>query len=267
MTARSVAPVALKPAGTASEGLGRTRRRDAWWLAPGVQGLLFTFCAAYLTFSGLFWTPLFGTPYEVDGILSPLFSPLIVIPWLPSWFSPAILILWIPLGFRATCYYYRKAYYRFYFADPPGCAVGEPKIHHNYRMETAFPFIIQNIHRYFLYLAFIPLFFLWVDAVSIFFYQGGIRLSFAGFYFLLNAAMLSGYSASCHSLRHIVGGTLDCFSCSRNTRARYGIWQRLTFLNRHHMAFAWISLITVTTADMYVRALALGLFSDPAIHL
>ncbi len=31
-------------------------------------------------------------------------------------------------------------------------------------METAFPFILQNLHRFFLYLAFIPLFFLWLDA-------------------------------------------------------------------------------------------------------
>ena len=112
------------------------------------------------------WTPLFGTAYEVDGYLSPLFSPLIAPAWLPWFISPGLLILWIPLGFRATCYYYRKAYYRFYFADPPGCAVGEPTIHKRYRMESAFPFILQNFHRYFLYLAFIPLFFLWVDAAS-----------------------------------------------------------------------------------------------------
>ncbi len=27
-------------------------------------------------------------------------------------FSPALIILIVPLGFRMTCYYYRKAYYR-----------------------------------------------------------------------------------------------------------------------------------------------------------
>ena len=32
--------------------------------------------------------------------------------------------------------------------------------------ETKFPFILQNLHRYFLYLAFVPLFFLWVDVVA-----------------------------------------------------------------------------------------------------
>ena len=34
-------------------------------------------------------------------------------------------------------------------------------------METALPFILQNLHRFFLYLAFVPLFFLWVDAASV----------------------------------------------------------------------------------------------------
>ena len=150
--------------GTAPTGLGATQRRDRWWMAPAVQGTLFTVCATYLFISGILLTPLFGTPYEVDGYLSPLFSPLIAPEWLPTWISPGLFILWVPLGFRATCYYYRKAYYRFYFADPPGCAVGEPTVHRRYAMEATFPFILQNLHRYFLYLAFIPLFFLWLDA-------------------------------------------------------------------------------------------------------
>jgi hypothetical protein len=32
------------------------------------------------------------------------------------------------------------------------------------------------------------------------------------------------------------------------------------------MAWAWISLISVTLADVYVRALALGVIVDPAIR-
>ncbi len=256
-----------KPRGTAQQGLGATNRRDEWALAPTVQGLLFTICASYLAFSGIIWTPLFGTAYEVDGYLSPLFSPLIILTFLPAWVSPGLLILWIPIGFRATCYYYRKAYYRFYFADPPGCAVGEPTIHRRYTMETAFPFILQNLHRYFLYLAFIPLFFLWVDAAAAFVPESGPRIGLGAVLFVVNAALLTGYSLSCHSLRHIVGGRLDCFSCSRSNRVRYGLWQRVTALNRHHMAWAWASLITVTLADLYVRLLALGLMVDPAIRL
>ncbi len=211
-------------------------------------------------------TPLFNTPYEVDGYLSPLFSPLVILPFLPTWISPGLLILWIPLGFRATCYYYRKAYYRFYFADPPGCAVGEPTIHRRYKLETALPFILQNLHRYFLYLAFVPLFFLWVDAASSFRLDGGWRIGLGTVILTLNAALLTGYSLSCHSLRHLVGGRIDCFSCSRNTQIRHGLWQRLTALNRHHMAWAWASLLTVVFADVYIRLLATGVISDPAIH-
>jgi hypothetical protein len=260
--------VPAKPRGTAPRRIFATSRRDAWALAPSVQGLLFTICATYLFFSGIIWTPLFGTPYEADGYLSPLFSPLITGPWLPGWISPGLLILWIPLGFRATCYYYRKAYYRFYFADPPGCAVGEPTIHRRYSMETAFPFILQNIHRYFLYLAFFPLFFLWVDAFQAFVPASGpARIGLGGALFLVNVSLLTGYSLSCHSLRHIVGGRLDCFSCTRAQRVRYGLWQRLTGMNRHHMAWAWASLITVTLADVYVRALALHVIVDPAFRL
>jgi len=258
---------ASKPPGTALRGLAATNRRDAWWLAPGVQATIFTICATYLFFSGIIWTPLFGTRYEVDGYLSPLFSPLLFPDQLPRFISPGLLILWIPLGFRATCYYYRKAYYRFYFADPPGCAVGEPAIHRRYAMETAFPFILQNIHRYFLYLAFFPLFFLWVDAFGAFVPNGGLRVGFGGLLFLVNVTLLTGYSFSCHSLRHIVGGNIDCFSCTRRRQVRHGIWQRLTSLNAHHMAWAWASLLSVTLADVYVRLLALGVLVDPQIRL
>jgi hypothetical protein len=258
---------ATKPLGTARRGLGATSRRDAWWVAPGVQATLFTICATYLFFSGIIWTPIFGTAYEVDGYLSPLFSPLLFADSLPWWISPGLLILWIPLGFRATCYYYRKAYYRFYFADPPGCAVGEPEIHRRYAMEAAFPFILQNVHRYFLYLAFIPLFFLWVDAFGSLVPSTGARLGLGSILFLVNVTLLTGYSLSCHSLRHIVGGKVDCFSCTRNRQVRHGLWQRLTSLNAHHMAWAWASLISVTLADVYVRLMALGVLVDPQIRL
>ena len=263
----TTARTTVKPRGTAPAGLGVTRRRDRWWIAPGAQATLFTVCATYLFISGIILTPLFNTPYQVDGYLSPLFSPLIKPDWLPTWISPGLFILWVPLGFRATCYYYRKAYYRFYFADPPGCAVGEPTIHRRYRMETAFPFILQNIHRYFLYLAFIPLAFLWIDAALSAVPGGRLRIGLGVGILFLNAALLTGYSLSCHSLRHVVGGKLDCFSCSRRAQVRYSLWQRLTTMNVHHMSWAWASLITVTLADVYVRLLALGIVVDPAIRL
>ncbi len=259
------APPPPKPPGTAPRGLFATTRTDAWWMAPAVQGTVFTICATYLFISGILLTPLFGTPYEVDGYLSPLFSPLIGADWLPWFISPGLLILWIPLGFRATCYYYRKAYYRFYFADPPGCAVAEPPVHRRYRMEAAFPFILQNLHRIFLYLAFVPLFFLWVDAIQSLRVGDQWRIGLGVFILGFNALLLSGYSLSCHSLRHLVGGKIDCFSCTRRTQVRHGLWQQLTSLNRHHMAWAWASLLSVTLADVYIRLVATGVITDPAI--
>jgi hypothetical protein len=255
-----------KPPGTAPAGLGTTHRIDRWWVAPTVQGLLFTVLAGYLFFSGIVWTPLFGTAYEVDGYLSPLFSPLIAPGWLPAFISPGLLILWIPLGFRATCYYYRKAYYRFYFADPPGCAVGEPTIHRRYALETRLPFLLQNFHRYFLYLAFIPLFFLWIDAFGSLVPASGPRLGLGSIIFFVNVALLSLFSVSCNSLRHLAGGRLDCFSCTRRAKVQYSLWQRLTSLNLHHMRWAWVSFISVTLADLYVRLLAMGVLTDPAIR-
>ena len=82
-----------------------------------------------------------------------------------------------------------------------------------------------------------------------------------------NVVLLSGYSLSCHSLRHLVGGRLDCFSCTARTRTRYTLWQRLTGLNVNHMRWAWASLVSVALADLYVRALAAGWLVDLSIRL
>ena len=38
--------------------------------------------------------------------------------------SPALLVLIFPLGFRLTCYYYRKAYYRSFWLSPAGLRGG-----------------------------------------------------------------------------------------------------------------------------------------------
>jgi hypothetical protein len=257
----------LKPTGTAQQGFGRTSRTDNWLIAPTAVALGFGAFIVYTLFSAFLWGPLFSVAYQADGYLSPFFSPLIGVGSLPSWFSPAILILWIPLGFRTTCYYYRKAYYRSYFADPPACAVGEPAIHRRYKMESAFPFVLQNLHRIFLYLAFIPLFFLWLDAFFALRPDGAWRLGLGNVILFVNVVLLSGFSLSCNSLRHLAGGRLDCFSCSLRTRTQYSAWRRLTSLNVNHMRWAWASLISVALADLYVRLLAMGVFVDPAVHL
>src|SRR5947209_14131738 len=188
--------MAGSPALLPESRLGSTLRRDAWWIEilPVVVVLgAFGVYATLRAFEGKF--------YEWGPYLSPFYSPLID-PQHHVWpFSPALLILAGPLGFRMTCYYYRKAYYRAFFLDPPSCAVGEP-VGRKYRGETKFPFILQNLHRYFMYLAMLFLCFLWYDAVSAFWFNGRLFIGLGSLVLLSNVTLLTLYLFSCHSLRH-----------------------------------------------------------------
>ncbi|HYL93027.1 MAG TPA: succinate dehydrogenase [Alphaproteobacteria bacterium] len=238
------------------QGFGVTQRRDAWWLEllPTIVGLGgFGIYATLRAFEGAyFWT----APY-----LSPFYSPLID-PHHHVWpFSPALLILAGPLGFRVTCYYYRKAYYRAFFLDPPSCAVGEPA-GRTYRGETKFPFILQNLHRYFLYLAVLFICFLWYDAINAFRLDGHFFMGVGSLVLLVNVVLLTLYLFSCHSLRHIIGGKVDCFSCTSFNMTRHGAWKKASWLNQRHMLFAWLSLFSVGLADFYVRMVACGWIKD-----
>jgi hypothetical protein len=238
-------------------GFGSTLRRDAWWV-EGIPVIIvlggFGLYATFRAFQGDF--------YRWGPYLSPFYSPLIDgnHHWLPKWFSPALLILGIPLGFRVTCYYYRKAYYRAFFWDPPACAVGE--LRHKYSGETKFPLVLQNIHRYGLLTSLIFLTFLWYDAIRSFWFEGHFYMGLGSVVLTTNVILLSLYALSCHSWRHLVGGKLDCFSCSAFNRTRHGLWKRSSFLNERHMLFAWLSLLSVGFADFYVYMVASGLIKD-----
>src|SRR5437868_3001485 len=97
---------------------GFTQRVDRWWVEPVLVASTLGAFIIYSTISALLgdrW------PFEVGPYLSPLYEPLIRPSWLPSFVSPALLILVVPLSFRATCYYYRRAYYRSFFMSPPAC--------------------------------------------------------------------------------------------------------------------------------------------------
>jgi hypothetical protein len=239
----------------AQSRFGATLRRDAWWIEilPVVALLgLFAIYATARAFEGRY--------YEWGPYLSPFYSPLIDPGhrWWP--FSPALLILAGPLGFRATCYYYRKAYYRAFFLDPPACAVGEGR--RGYRGETSFPLVLQNLHRFFLYLALLFLVFLWTDAILSFRFDGRFGVGVGSIVLTANVALLTLYTFSCHSLRHLVGGRVDCFSCSASNRARHRVWRWASQLNERHGLFAWFSLVSVGLADLYVRELARGAIRD-----
>src|SRR5262245_51439654 len=84
-------------------------RHDNWWVEPALVATGFALFIIYGTFRALE-----NNYYEIGTqFLSPFYSPKIMLPfWTQLGLSPAFLILWIPGGFRATCYYYRKAYYR-----------------------------------------------------------------------------------------------------------------------------------------------------------
>jgi hypothetical protein len=233
---------------------GASTRRDAWWVELVPVILVLGAFSIYAT-----WRAFENNYYEWGPYLSPFYSPLIKPSWWPL--SPALLILGGPLGFRATCYYYRKAYYRAFFLDPPACAVGEGRSH-RYRGETAFPLVLQNLHRYFLYLALIFLIILWYDAFHAFWFNGRFGIGVGSVVLLVNIVLLSLYTISCHSLRHLAGGKVDCFSCVAFGGARHGAWKRLTFLNERHMLFAWLSLFSVGLADLYIRLVASGTIHD-----
>jgi hypothetical protein len=201
--------------------------------------------------------------------LSPFYSPHFMQlhtgrPWIPVALAPLVVII----GFRATCYYYRKSYYRAFFADPPGCAVGEARS--NYTGETKFPFLIQNAHRYFMVLASFFLIFLWWDAVTAFFPHlaaahmraldtaalPSVNIAFGSILMLVNVMLLTGYTLGCHSLRHLVGGKNDCMSCAPSQHAG---WKSASKFNAMHMQWAWASLISVCLTDVYIRLSGIGL--------
>lgn len=191
-------------------------------------------------------------------LLSPMYSPPVPSPW--NWISPAVFVLWIPLGFRATCYYYRKAYYRAFFWDPPNCSSEaqqkEPRRPENYRGERNV-FVLNNVHRYFLYGSLIVVAFLWIEAIRSFF-PDGAGVTIGSLVLLLNVVLLSGCTFGCHSMRHLVGGKVDCYSCVRGGNARRRVHRWVGVLTGRHMFWAWFSLFSVWGADVYVRLLMAG---------
>jgi len=274
------APVASPPASSGPQNAraaiaARTLRTDRWWLPTLTSGsVLFAFIV-YATWAALQNADYFARPY-----ISPLYSPCIAslcnharsgsvhnihVPnvgiigtWWP--YSAAILILAFPGLFRATCYYYRKAYYRSFLLSPPGCAVAEPR--KKYTGESRFPLILQNVHRYFFYIAVLFAAINAYDAVVAFrdTHDRWGHMGFGTLVLVANAVMLTLYTVSCHSCRHIIGGRLKHFS---RHPIRFRMWGWVSVLNRRHMELAWISLVVVALADVYVRLVASGTITDP----
>jgi hypothetical protein len=252
-------------------GFGQTSRKDAWWLQSLAVFVGFSAFIAYST-----WAGLKGDNYYFGNYLSPFYSPELYgegphalfgprPSWWPSWliFSPAMLILWAPVSFRFTCYYYRGAYYKAFWADPVSCSVGEPR--KGYLGERYLPLILQNIHRYTLPFAFALIAFLTWDAWKALWFTDpatgatSFGLGVGSLVLAINVVLLSSYTFGCHSLRHLVGGRLVQIS---KKPVQYKAYKGVSFLNRNHGLFAWCSLVWVGFSDVYVRLLAMGVWTD-----
>ena len=248
-------PVAVAISGT------KTLRRDRWWVEPLITVVVLGAFTVYAT-----WAAFVNADYYVEPYLSPFYSPCLAtscdhatVEVFGDWWdlSPALLILPFPLGFRLTCYYYRKAYYRAFFWSPPACAVQDARP--RYSGESRFPLILQNVHRIFFYLILpFPILLLW-DGLRAFDFPDGFGLGVGTVILLVNAVLLGIYVLSCHSCRHVCGGRIDCLS---EKPARYGLWKFVTRLNEHHMLIAWISMIGVAATDLYIRLVANGTIRD-----
>jgi hypothetical protein len=250
---------------------GETMRRDRWWVQPAIVLTILSSFIVYAT-----WAAFQGRHYAYGPYLSPFYSPELFgdsphawfgprPEWWPGWlvFSPALLILPFPGLFRVTCYYYRGAYYKAFWADPPACAVGEPRL--SYRGEAAFPLIVQNIHRYFLYVALGFLVVLAYDVYQALWFtdpatgRTEFGIGVGTLVLAANVTLLAGYTLGCHSMRHVVGGYLDRLSRAPVRRLAYDC---SSCLNRAHMRWAWTSLFSVAFADLYIRLCSMGVWSD-----
>ncbi|PPK64140.1 hypothetical protein V5P93_006053 [Actinokineospora auranticolor] len=235
----------------------RTLRTDRWWLPPLMTNLgLLTF-VVYATVRSFMGKWYWVADY---GYLTPFYSPCLSesclpgsshfgtpLPELPGWIPLGFVALPFLLGFRLTCYYYRKAYYRSVWQSPPACAVAEP--HGSYSGETRLPLIVQNAHRYFFYVALLVSVINTYDAVAALTHGLGL----GNLVLFTNVVLLWAYTLSCHSCRHIAGGRLKHFS---RHPVRYRAWTLISKLNVRHMQLAWTTLGTLVLTDLYVMLVA-----------
>jgi len=263
MTTGSVAP-----AKTRAQISERTLRKDDWKRSPRITAVLLAIWVIYATvhvfIGNWYWVPQYHylTPFYspcVSGECVPGSSTLGQwIPAVPPIIPYAFVSLVFVLGFRLTCYYYRRAYYRSFWRAPAACAVREP--HATYSGETRFPLIMQNLHRFFFYVVILISLLNTYDVVQAFRGpDGSFGFGLGTLIMLANVVLLWAYTASCHSCRHITGGRLKHFS---KHPVRYRIWTQVSRLNAKHMQLAWTTLGTLMLTDLHILLVASGTISD-----
>jgi hypothetical protein len=260
--------VSEPPVRTRAQIAEGTLRKDRWRRAPAITAVLLSIWVGYATvrvFTGhWYWV-------EQYHYLTPFYSPCVSgecvpgssslgtwIPAVPPIIPYAFVSLPFVLGFRLSCYYYRRAYYRAFWRSPAACAVREP--HARYSGETKFPLIMQNLHRYFFYMAAaISVLNTWDAAQAFRGHDGNFGVGLGSLIILGNVILLWAYTISCHSCRHITGGRLKHFS---KHPVRYWAWTQVSKLNAKHMQLAWTTLGTLMLTDLYVMLVAAHAISD-----
>jgi hypothetical protein len=241
--------------------LGATTRRDRWWIQPVAVVTALSLFGIYAIFRAVF-SKYYAITADGAHLQSPFFSPD-----LPGAFNGlgrpwAFMVLWAPLGLRSTCYYYRKSYYRSFFLAPPSCAVAGVA-RRKYSGETKLPLVLNNLHRFFFYIAAVVVGFLWYDAIRGLFYHGDFGIGVGNGVMFLNVICLSAFTFGCNSWRHIIGGKMNCFSCSTAAKTRHKAWQKVGILNANHSTWAWVSMFSVAIVDVYIWLVSSGVFHDP----
>ena len=97
------------------------------------------------------------------------------------------------------------------------------------------------------------------DAIMSYRFADGLGIGVGSVIITLNTILLTAYTFSCHSLRHIVGGRKDEVS---GNALRSGCYTACSAMNRTHQVFAWLSLCSVGFADLYVRLCSMGIWTD-----
>ena len=172
---------------------------------------------------------------------------------IPFWnYSPALLILIFPLGFRLTCYYYRKAYYRSFWLVAAGLRRGrrprqlqrrdpvpaDPPEHPPLLLlDPADLQLHPHLRRH-----------RWPSASR----ASASASASARWSSCVNAVFLWLYTLSCHACRHFCGGQVKQFS---KHPVRYRLWKLVTPLNARHMQLRLDQPLRCRpAADLYVRA-------------
>src|SRR5262249_28375344 len=101
-----------------------------------------------------------------------------------------------------------------------------------------------------------------IDVVHTCRWPNGFGVSVATLVLAVQTTLLTLYTFSCHSFRHLIGGRLDGFSRAPFGQFRHHLWKWTSALNAHHMFWAWPSLFGVGFADFYVWMVAAGRLTD-----